>query len=618
MKDSFTIPFPRISRAPVMGRAIKSGALLGVLAAAFVFTSCLPPHGFWFIDNTETIKVVDSGPGMVWKGSLADAPPEPKSGWAYLNTGSNEAYVYDGTAWTILTENSVSSSFIWKGSKADHAALTGTPETGWAYYNEADGAAYIYTGQTGTGQYTAPYVGWDLLAETGAEYFLMNFDSRGGSVVPSFLARTGSLVAAPSAPVWEGYVFDRWLAGDDSPYDWNTPVTGQVTLYAEWMEVEDWLFNLEDFGEENTPHVFNIYDVAGWKDAIDKISDPDTGSSYYSQYYVLNIRNGIGLGASASGNNPALSASRAEPATVSIRGKTVGGIISLNENGNLLAVSASSPNYHIILRNITLRGHGGNNAPVISLSGSAGGWPRFTMKNGSVITGNWNNSGAGGAVAVQGNAVFTMEGNASIYANDAGKNSSANGQGGGVYVAGGSFIMRGNASVASNRAFFYSGSGGGTDQAACGGGGVYIGENGTFKMEGSAAVYDNSATGGYGGGIYAGGTFTMAENAIIHGNTAGTGQGGGVYTPLFTNTSVQLIGGVIYGTGTYAAARANVADAGAVSFYAEGGSPSPKAQYGTVTELGVFQDTGNIPSGDNTVSVWNGYLYLDNAIQSQP
>ena len=50
----------------------------------------------------------------------------------------------------------------------------------------------------------------------------------------------GQAVAAPADPAREGYDFAGWYTDADctAPYDFNTPVTGDLTLYAKWVEVE--------------------------------------------------------------------------------------------------------------------------------------------------------------------------------------------------------------------------------------------------------------------------------------------------------------------------------------------------------------------------------------------
>jgi hypothetical protein len=140
--------------------------------------------------------------------------------------------------------------------------------------------------------------------------------------------------------------------------------------------------------------------------------------------------------------------------------------------------------------------------------------------------------------------------------------------GGGVYVANGTFIMNGG-TISGNTASYYGGGvcvNGGTftmndgtisNNTASAGGGVYV-TNGTFTMNGGA-ISNNTASGG-GGVCLSSGTFTM-EGGAISNNTA-TSQGGGgvcVYGGTFTmnggtisdNTATSQGGGVYVNGGTF-------------------------------------------------------------------
>ncbi|MBR6199429.1 MAG: SUMF1/EgtB/PvdO family nonheme iron enzyme [Spirochaetales bacterium] len=45
------------------------------------------------------------GISIVWKGSLAAAPNNPETNWAYYNTADKKSYIYDGTEWQILAQD---------------------------------------------------------------------------------------------------------------------------------------------------------------------------------------------------------------------------------------------------------------------------------------------------------------------------------------------------------------------------------------------------------------------------------------------------------------------------------------------------------------------------------
>jgi uncharacterized repeat protein (TIGR02543 family) len=66
----------------------------------------------------------------------------------------------------------------------------------------------------------------------------VNFDSRGGSVVNPELIDYNTNLTEPTNPTRDGYDFAGWHTADllNAPeYDFNTPVTSDLTLYAEWQ-----------------------------------------------------------------------------------------------------------------------------------------------------------------------------------------------------------------------------------------------------------------------------------------------------------------------------------------------------------------------------------------------
>ncbi|MDR1496781.1 MAG: InlB B-repeat-containing protein, partial [Clostridiales Family XIII bacterium] len=70
------------------------------------------------------------------------------------------------------------------------------------------------------------------------------FDSQGGSAVATQRVLKGSTAVKPddpyppSDPSWEGYSFDKWCRDKAGlqPYDFSSPVTKSITLYAKWRE----------------------------------------------------------------------------------------------------------------------------------------------------------------------------------------------------------------------------------------------------------------------------------------------------------------------------------------------------------------------------------------------
>jgi uncharacterized repeat protein (TIGR02543 family) len=77
-----------------------------------------------------------------------------------------------------------------------------------------------------------------LLLELG-DALAVTFDSgeAATTVAPqSLLAGAGELAVQPADPVWEGYTFKGWYTENTytTAYDFSTPVTADITLYAKW------------------------------------------------------------------------------------------------------------------------------------------------------------------------------------------------------------------------------------------------------------------------------------------------------------------------------------------------------------------------------------------------
>ena len=69
---------------------------------------------------------------------------------------------------------------------------------------------------------------------------LVTFDCSDGAHVSVRTVGDGERVERPADPTREGYEFLGWYAdGSESPYDFSTPVTGDLTLYARWSKRGD-------------------------------------------------------------------------------------------------------------------------------------------------------------------------------------------------------------------------------------------------------------------------------------------------------------------------------------------------------------------------------------------
>ena len=79
------------------------------------------------------------------------------------------------------------------------------------------------------------YAKWEIAS------YNVNFDSMGGSSLDNQQVTYNGTAATPSAPTKAGYTFDGWFTDKDytKSYDFATPVTDDITLYAKWNKIPD-------------------------------------------------------------------------------------------------------------------------------------------------------------------------------------------------------------------------------------------------------------------------------------------------------------------------------------------------------------------------------------------
>jgi len=241
--------------------------------------------------------------------------------------------------------------------------------------------------------------------------------------------------------------------------------------------------------------------------------------------------------------------------TVVLRGDSQNRTVRLASNGTMFTVN---PNVTLILdNNITLHGHSQNTHSLVAVNGGT-----FIMNDGATITGN-NNTGRdsnGGGVFV---AFGTFEMRGGIISHNVASS------GGGVSTGGGGF-------GGGHRNFTMSG-GSITENRANDGGGVF----GCFTMT-DGAIYGNTANDG--GGVFASHNFTL-RGGVISDNTA-MNNGGGVFVQLRFQRVFQMFGGTI---------TANTA-------HNSGGGVFVKSDYNAPSRINThnFEKAGGIITGYNS------------------
>ena len=73
-----------------------------------------------------------------------------------------------------------------------------------------------------------------LTARWTAKQYHVTFDSDGGSAVPTQTVDHNTKATKPANPTKPGYVFDGWFDAQGNRFDFDTVITGDVTLKAHW------------------------------------------------------------------------------------------------------------------------------------------------------------------------------------------------------------------------------------------------------------------------------------------------------------------------------------------------------------------------------------------------
>ena len=101
-------------------------------------------------------------------------------------------------------------------------SITFCDELGNPLPNSSTYYGYSYSGSSGT-----------LLRVSNSNFHVVYFESVGGSYISPQETYVGYRIMAPSNPTMTGYTFNGWYLSE-SLYDFNTPVSGDVTLVAHW------------------------------------------------------------------------------------------------------------------------------------------------------------------------------------------------------------------------------------------------------------------------------------------------------------------------------------------------------------------------------------------------
>jgi hypothetical protein len=396
--------------------------------------------------------------------------------------------------------------------------------------------------------------------EEGNPYYTVTFHVNGGSPEPKQQTVAKSGKATEPAVIKEieaqdlagGGLYrntvESWYtdAGYTTTYDFNTPVTADLDLYAQTVTLEPITLPGSETG--SLPEK-----AFAWINA--QTSKPTA--------YTIALAGNCAM-AGVTYSSPNITN---ENVVITLIGKAPVEIsLPSGSTGSLFHISAGSL---ILDNNITLRGIASNDSPLVRVNGSSAA---LTLKDGAKITGNTNSSHSGG-VGVEGGS-FTMEGG------EISGNTATSSHGGGVGVEGGEFTMHAG-KISGN--------------SADTGGGARVAES-DFTMSGGTISGNNAKDSGGGVAVY-NGDFTMNGGTISGNTTTDIGGGVAVYDGDFTmsggkisgNETSQSGGGVFVEDGTFTMHAGEISDNTADSH--TGG--------GVLVHRGEFTMSGGKISGNN-------------------
>jgi len=198
----------------------------------------------------------------VKEGGVAESfEPQPREGYTFLYWRDKDtpSKPFDFTTpitrnhdlYTAWQTNSYEVSFMSNGTKVSSQSVyynqsAKTPSTptregyvfkGW--YSDTD-LTNAYNFSSAVRNHITLYAKW-------APMFTVSFDSKGGSAVNIQTIEYNAKATTPASPTRTGYVFGGWYSNEDltDTYNFASPVTTNVTLYAKWTPLFTVNFDLK-------------------------------------------------------------------------------------------------------------------------------------------------------------------------------------------------------------------------------------------------------------------------------------------------------------------------------------------------------------------------------------
>ena len=158
------------------------------------------------------------------------------AGESYTITGDTDLYATEEFTISFVTGEGVTplseQKVMYLGTALNPVSPEKTGYTFAGWYRDAECTeAYDFT--TLVTENITLYAKWNI------NTYDVTFDTAGGSAVESQSVEYNSAAASPEVPVKTGYTFAGWYRDAECTvaYDFTTPVTENITLYAKWNEI---------------------------------------------------------------------------------------------------------------------------------------------------------------------------------------------------------------------------------------------------------------------------------------------------------------------------------------------------------------------------------------------
>ncbi len=351
--------------------------------------------------------------------------------------------------------------------------------------------------------------------EEVAQTYTVSFESNGGSAVSAQTVSDGDFAKKPADPEKDGKAFSGWFTSLDggetlfqTEFDFSTPITSDITLYAKWSETV--LYVSENGSDENSgfSELEAVKTLSKAASLVDEYSKTFGEDAAWKIYIIGNIA-----------ECAKIESTKAK--SIALQGKTGTNTDSLDgeKNGTTLSIKTAVP-IKITKLKITNGKASGNGGGISVVSGN------LTLASGVLLCGNESAQNGGGVW----NSASTLTIDGAVISGN-----TANQHGGGIYNCSDATLVFISGAITRNEAAKYGGGvynanaftmSGGTireNKASEGAGVNTAGDaNGTFSMSGGS-ISNNTAT-EKGGGIYSAGTLTITDSTIS-GNKAKNGAG---------------------------------------------------------------------------------------------